>query len=141
MQLSSNVRPHKNYSLVSLHPLFNNLRRAVNYWAKDDPHFEDGHYVEDWELRHLTNVSAPIRLLLNSEAKAGNKIKVILEKYIELSSAPSSGVLNLPEGLVFVCPLRHEGTRVYEGEEDGLITNLDTNEIVYPSGHESPDPR
>ena len=113
----------------------------MNYWATDDPHFEEGHYVEEWELRRLANLSAPIRQLLSREATAGNKIRAISERSIELSSAPSGGVFNLPEGLVFVCPLRYEGTRVYEGEEDGLITNLDTGGIVFPSGSESPDPR
>jgi hypothetical protein len=113
----------------------------MNYWAKDDPLFADGHYVEDWELSRFDELSPPVRALVLSEAAAGNKVETIHRHFVKLQRPPSCGVLDLPEGLAFFCPIYHEGTRVYDGSEDGMIKNPETGETVIPSGHEGPDLR
>jgi hypothetical protein len=113
----------------------------MNYWAKDDPLFPDGHYVEDWELARFEELSLPVRSLVLSEAAVGNKIAAINGSFVQLQSPPTCGVLGLPEGLAFFCPIYHEGTRVYEGAEEGIIKNLETGEAVFPSGQEGPDAR
>jgi hypothetical protein len=109
----------------------------MNYWAKDDPLFADGHYVEDWELSRFHDLSAPVRVIVGEEAASGNKIQSVLERAVFLSRPPRCGVLNLPAGLAFVCPLQHEGVRVYDGDDKGVILSLDGNERIYPTGMES----
>ena len=111
----------------------------MNYWAKDDPLFSDGHYVEDWELERFQELSSPVRALVLGEASTGNKIVSIHRGFVQLQRPPSAGVLNLPEGLAFFCPIYHEGTRAYDGAGDGIIKNPDTWETVFPSGYESPE--
>jgi hypothetical protein len=111
----------------------------MNYWAKDDPLFADGHYVEDWELRRFRALSAPVQTLLRDEAALGNKLQSIVEQTVFLTHPPSCGVLGLPEGLAFLCPIQHEGARVYDGDDEGVILCLQANERVYPSGIEDPD--
>lgn len=113
----------------------------MSYWAKDDPLFADGHYVEDSELCRFEELSAPVRLLVLREAAAGNKIEAIHRGFVQLQRPPTCGVLGLPEGLAFFCPVHHEGLRVYDGAEDGITKNPATGEAVFPSGHEGPDPR
>ncbi len=113
----------------------------MNYWAKDDPLFADGHYVEAWERARFNQLSQPVRSLVLSEIAAGNKIAAINASYVRLQNPPTCGVLDLPEGLAFFCPIYHDGTRVFEGAEDGIIKNPETGEVILPSGHEGPDPR
>ena len=109
----------------------------MNYWAKDDPLFADGHYVEDWELRRFAQFTTDLQEFVLSEAALGNKLQSIAFPTIFLSGPPVGGVLNLPGGLCFVCPLQHAGTRLYDGDEEGVILHLNSGARVYPSGYES----
>jgi hypothetical protein len=113
----------------------------MNYWAKDDPLFADGLYVEDWEHRRFHALSLPVQSLVRAEALQGNKLQRVLERTVFLSRPPSCGVLGLPPGLSFLCPLQHEGVRVYDGDDKGVILSLERNERIYPSGFESEDDR
>ena len=113
----------------------------MNYWAQNDPLFADGHYVEDWELRRFEALTAAAQALVRAEAALGNKLQSVLERTVFFTHPPSGGVLNLPPGFAFLCPLHHEGVRVYDGDEDGVILSLEGNERVYPSGLESHDDR
>ncbi|PZO16084.1 MAG: hypothetical protein DCE87_06905 [Betaproteobacteria bacterium] len=45
----------------------------MGYVAQSDPIFCDGFYVEDHDLRNWTDVAEPLRRIVESEAKAGNK--------------------------------------------------------------------
>ena len=109
----------------------------MNYWANGDPLFADGHYVEDWELARFSDFAGEVQQFVKSEAAYGNKIQRIALRTIVLSRPPVQGVLELPDGLCFLCPLQHSGVRVYDGDEDGVILHLDSNARVYPHGFES----
>ena len=111
----------------------------MNYWASaEDPTFVCGHYVEDWEVAKAEALSAPIRQLLREEALVGNKIKFIAHRSVELDRPPTCGVLALPEGVVFCCPLRRDGLPRLDGDEDGVIMHLESGQRVFPTGLESP---
>jgi hypothetical protein len=113
----------------------------MSYWAENDPLFADGHCVEDWELRRFEALTARAKALVRAEAGLGNKLVRVLDRTVFLARPPSCGVLNLPSGFAFLCPLQHDGVRVYDGDEDGVILSLEGNERIYPSGLESPDDR
>ncbi|CAN7436484.1 hypothetical protein LJR129_002821 [Acidovorax sp. LjRoot129] len=112
----------------------------MNYWAKDDPLFADGHYVEEWELRRFDALTDAVQAFVRVEAALGNKLQSVIERTVVLSHPPHCGVLGLPEGLAFVCPLQHSGVRVYDGDEDGVILAIEGHVRVFPSGFESPNP-
>jgi hypothetical protein len=110
----------------------------MNYCAKNDALFADGHYVEEWELRRFTELPSVVQDFVRGEASRGNKLQSVLERMIVLTRPPSLGVLALPEGLSFVCPLQHSGVRVYDGDEDGVILAISGDVRIYPSGLEQP---
>ena len=110
----------------------------MNYWATaEDAIFCEAHYVEDWEIARVVALSEPVRAFLAGEAKNGNKIKSINKLSAELSRPPSCGVLNLPEGMAFLCPIHHSGTRLFDGDEDGVLLCLSTTFRIYPTGYEA----
>ena len=110
----------------------------MNYWASDeDASFVCGHYVEDWEVAKLQALSEPIRQLLRQEALVGNKIRFIAHRSVELDRPPSCDVLALPEGVVFCCPLGHNHLPRLDGDEDGVIMHLESDQRVFPTGLES----
>ena len=108
----------------------------MNYWATEDPLFEDGHYVEDWELRHWEKLSALVRGFVEREAARGNKIRNIGADHVFLMKPPLDGLLALPAGLAFVCPYRRTGVSYFDGDDDGLIMNIATGEYLRPTGTE-----
>jgi hypothetical protein len=109
----------------------------MNYWALDDPLFVDGYYVEAWELVHFGQFAAEIQEFLRSEAKRGNKIRGISFPTVFLSSPPTTGVLGLPDGFSFLCPIQHQGVRVYDGDEDGVCLHLESGARFCWSGHKA----
>jgi len=110
----------------------------MNYWAKDDPLFADGHYVEDWELKRFCELTPDVQAFVREEASRGNKITSIALTAVTLSAPPTCGLLALPNGLCFLSPLFHTGTRVFDGDQEGVILHLDSGARVYPSGYEAP---
>jgi hypothetical protein len=108
----------------------------MNYSAKGDPLFVDGHYVEDWELKHWSNLSQVVRDFVEDQAGRGNKIRHIGRDHVFLVAPPLDGLLSLPPGLAFACPYRTTGTCPYEGEEDGIIIAVETGEYLGPTGTE-----
>jgi hypothetical protein len=108
----------------------------MNYVAADDPLFEDGHYVEEWELRHWQRLSLVVRSFVEFEAARGNKVTAIGADHVFLARPPTDGLLALPEGLAFVCPYRASGVPFYDGDEDGLLMNVHTGEYLRPTGTE-----
>lgn len=110
----------------------------MNYWAKHDPLFADGHYVEDWELKRFGEFAADFQAFVREEASRGNKITSIAITTVTLSAPPTSGVLALPSGLCFLSPLFHTGIRVYDGDQEGVILHLESGARIYPTGYEAP---
>ena len=110
----------------------------MNYWANNDPLFADGHYVEEWELSRFKALSQELQAFLQAEASAVNKLQSITGRTVFLSAPPCRGIYALPDVFCFFCPIHHTGTRVLDGDEDGVIVNLTTGERIYPSGFESP---
>ena len=114
------------------------MNLTTSYWATaDDSIFEAGHYVESWELDHIAQLSDGVANLLCEEALRGNKIRIILKGYIEFEKPIAQKVWNLPEGLVFWCPLQEKHIGHYDGDEDGVIVCLKTDTRVSPLGYEA----
>ncbi len=112
-----------------------------SYWASaDDPFFEVGHYVEQWELDRIRELSPSIRALLESQARLGNKVRSISKHLVQLSQPLGLFVQTLPDGLVFWTPLQHESPRVLDGDEDGAVVCQSTGVRVYPTGFELEPP-
>jgi hypothetical protein len=122
------VIPHESAGYITLD--------VMNYWAKDDPLFVEGHYVEDWELKHWTNLSQTLREFVQDQARRGNKIKSIGHDHVFLASPPLDGLLELPSGFAFACPYRPTGYGPFECEEDGMIIAVETGEYLGPTGTE-----
>ena len=109
----------------------------MNYWATaEDPNFCQGHYVEDWEIERLEELSEPVRAFLVGESQFGNKIKSINRLSAELTGPPTHKIMNLPEGIAFLCPIHHSGTRRFDGDENGVLLCLSTRFRIYPTGYE-----
>ena len=109
----------------------------MNYWATaEDPIFCQGHYVEDWEIERVEELSEPVRAFLAAEARVGNKIKSINKLSAELAGPPIHGIMNLPEGMAFLCPIHHLGTRRLDGDEDGVLLCLSAGFRIFPTGYE-----
>lgn len=105
----------------------------MSHWAKDHALFEDGHYVEDWELVRFEKLSDAVRKLLAFEALHGNKIRAIGERYVCLSRPPSSTLDDLPPALAFVCPVRFGGgVFCYDGDELGRLIDVSTEDVIDP---------
>jgi hypothetical protein len=103
----------------------------MNYWATEsDEVFATGHYVEDWELRRLSELAAPVRALLLAEAAGGNKVIEIAQNFVRLRVAPSCGVFGLPQGLSFCTPVKYSGALHWDGEEEGVIYCPQTGDRV-----------
>ena len=49
----------------------------MNYWAKDDSNWREGHYVEEWEVKLLEKLNNELSLVLKMELDAGNRIASI----------------------------------------------------------------
>ena len=65
----------------------------MNYWATaEDPNFCQGHYVEDWEIERLEELSEPVRAFLVGESQFGNKIKSINKLSAELTGPPTHNI-------------------------------------------------
>lgn len=73
----------------------------MNYWAESDPLFEDGHYVEEWELQRFQQFSPAVQSFAREQAALGNKVRSIAFPTMFLSAEPTCGPLGLPEGLCF----------------------------------------
>lgn len=109
----------------------------MNYWAKNDPLFADGHYVEDWELQRFASLSTALQAFVRAEASRGNKLTSVSKGFASLERPPSGGVFGLPDGLVFVCPIHFERNAFYfESDVGGVIVAADTYDRLYPSGYE-----
>ncbi len=113
------------------------MSAATNYWATDeDEHFEQGHYVEAWELQRINLLSTGTRELLSRQHAMGNKVRAIAEGLVELQRPLGDSVWALPEGLVFWCPLQEQHIGHYDGDEDGVVVCLATGGRVVPTGYE-----
>jgi hypothetical protein len=104
----------------------------MNYWAKSDSLFEDGHYVEEWELQRFQQFSPAIQAFVREQAALGNKVRSIAFPTVFLGASPSCGPVRLPEGLAFFTPIFHTGVRVLDGDNEGVICCLSTGQRVYP---------
>ncbi len=49
----------------------------MNYWAKNDTTWKEGHYVEEWELELLEKINNQLEAILKIELAAGNRITSI----------------------------------------------------------------
>jgi hypothetical protein len=104
----------------------------MNYWAQFDVLFEDGHYVEEWELQRFQQFSPDVQSFVRAQAALGNKVRSIAFPTIFLSAPPSCGPFGLPEALAFFTPMRHAGVRVLDGDDEGVVCCLSTGQRVYP---------
>jgi hypothetical protein len=110
----------------------------MSYWAEDDPLFANGHYVEEWELERFETFSPEMKAFVRDEARRGNKITSLCKGTVVLQKPPACGVLDLPDGLAFVCPVRFGDVIGYDTDRDGVIVSLCSYERLYPSGLEAP---
>ena len=110
----------------------------MNYWALNDALFEDGHYVEEWELQRFGELSEAIRQFIQAEASRGNKIAKIGRGYAFLTKPPTRGLFTLPPPLAFACFYRPELPSHFDWDGDGIILCPHTGEYLGPTGTETP---
>lgn len=93
----------------------------MGYIAQSDPIFCDGFYVEDHDLRNWTDIAEPLRRIVESEAKAGNKVSHTQRDVqshridISLSGPARSDLSRLPE-TVALYSTYDDQYRVYDSE-------------------------